>query len=254
MVRLVSLTDAARSIKARARRALWRAAAGAEPDVRTRLSLRYLRGEGIEIGALHGTLPVRRSTRVRYVDRLPVAALREQYPELNDLPLVGPDIVDDGEVLASIQDESLDFVAGSHFIEHCQNPIGTIRNHLSKLRNGGVLFLVVPDKRATFDAPREVTPLDHLIRDDEEGHGWSRRAHYEEWVRDAQGVTDGAGAVVERLMAQNYSIHFHVWTPDAFLDLLRHCREKLGLPFELRAFETNHQEFVVVLAKQAASS
>jgi SAM-dependent methyltransferase len=220
-------------------------------DPRTALALRYLRGEGIEIGALHGVLPVARSARVRYVDRMTVEGLRAHYPELSDLALVEPDIVDDGEVLDSIPDGSLDFVAASHFIEHCENPIGTLRNHLRKLRPGGVLFLVVPDKRATFDSPRTVTSIDHLVRDDRDGPEWSRRSHYEEWVREAEhGVAPSdVEATVERLLAQAYSIHFHVWTPDAFLELLRFCANELGLPFELRAFERGDAEFVVVLGR-----
>jgi SAM-dependent methyltransferase len=207
-----------------------------------------LRGDGIEIGALHGTLPVPRGTRVRYVDRLTVPELRAQYPELADRPLVEPDVVDDGETLGSFDDASLDFIAASHFIEHCQNPIGTIRHHLRKLRARGVIFLVVPDKRATFDAQRALTPIGHLVRDDREGPSWSRWTHYREWVTEAQSLTEGVNETIARLEAQNYSIHFHVWTPTTFLELLRHCREN-GMPFELQAFECSDEEFVVVLRK-----
>lgn len=241
-----------RYVKTRVRKALWALGTTAEPDARTRLAVRYLRGDGIEIGALQAGLPVARGARVRYVDRLTVDGLREQYPELRDVSLVVPDIVDDGEVLGSIPDGSLDFVAASHFIEHCENPIGTLRNQLRKLRPDGVLFLVVPDKRATFDAPRAVTTIEHLVRDDRGGPEWSRRGHYEEWVYEANQVDPAdADGTVERLLAQAYSVHFHVWTPTAFLDLLSFCRGELGLPFELRAFERGDAEFVVVLSKRA---
>jgi SAM-dependent methyltransferase len=173
------------------------------------------------------------------------------YPELGDAEFVEPDVIDDGEVLASIPDGSLDFVAASHFIEHCEDPIGTIENHLQKLRPGGVLFLVVPDKRATFDAPRAVTPIDHLVRDHAGGPETSRRAHFEEWVKEAHGITDGADAEVERLLGERYSIHFHVWTPSAFLELVRYCEGELRLPFELECFERAGPEFFVVLSKRA---
>jgi SAM-dependent methyltransferase len=242
----------ARLVRTRLRRMLLELSARAPTDARTRLALRYLRGDGIEIGALHGTLPRPRSTRVRYVDRMDVAGLREQYPELRGLPLIEPDIVDDGEVLDSIPDDTLDFVAASHFIEHCENPIGTVRNHLRKLRAGGVLFLVVPDKGTTFDEPRAVTTIDHLLRDDREGPEWSRRGHYDEWVRGAQRVDAAeADSVIERLLGQEYSIHFHVWTPEAFLELLAFCVGDLGLPFELQAFERDDGEFVAVLRKRS---
>jgi SAM-dependent methyltransferase len=223
---------------------------GADVDPRTRLAERYLRGEGIELGALASPLPLSRGARVRFVDRLSVDELRAHYPELADVELVQPNLLDDGETLTSIPDASLDFVAASHFIEHTENPIGTLRNQLRKIRPHGVLFLVVPDKRATFDAPRAVTTIEHLLRDDREGPEWSRRSHYEEWVREANGVApEEVEATVQRLLDQAYSIHFHVWTPAAFLDLLRYSAAELELPFELLAFERSYAEFVVVLGK-----
>jgi SAM-dependent methyltransferase len=235
--------------RARLRRVLSRLR-GSEPDPRTRLAERYLRGDGIELGALASPLPVSHGARVHFVDRLSVEELRAHYPELAGIELVEPNLLDDGETLTAISDASLDFVAASHFIEHTENPIGTLRNQLRKLRPGGVLFLVVPHKRATFDAPRAVTTTEHLLRDDREGPEWSRRAHYEEWVREANGVeSDEVDATVERLLDQQYSIHFHVWTPAAFLDLLRYSADELALPFELLAFERNGAEFVIVLGK-----
>jgi hypothetical protein len=91
-------------------------------SARTRIANGYLSGEGIEIGALHNPLPMPRSARVRYVDRLPVSELRAHYPELEHEPLVQVDILDDGERLATIADSSLDFVVANHFLEHTQDP------------------------------------------------------------------------------------------------------------------------------------
>jgi len=213
------------------------------------LALRYLHGDGIEIGALHGKLPVPIVAHDRYVDRFTVPALRAQYPELAELPLVEPDVIDDGEMLGSFDDGSLDFIAASHFIEHCQNPIGTIQQHLRKLRTGGILLLIVPDKRATFDSERALTTIEHLVRDDREGPAWSRSSHYREWVTESQRLTEGVDQTIARLEAQNYSIHFHVWTPATFLELLRYCRRD-GMPFELQAFERSQEEFVIVLEKR----
>jgi SAM-dependent methyltransferase len=132
---------------------------------RRRIAKRYLSGEGIEIGALHNPLPVPRSARVRYVDRLPVSELRAQYPELEQEPLVQVDILDDGERLAMIADSSIDFVIANHFLEHTQDPVGTLLNAFRVLRPEGILYLAVPDKRHTFDRDRAVTPLGHVLRD-----------------------------------------------------------------------------------------
>ena len=97
---------------------------------RRALSDKYLTGQGIEIGALHYPLEVGEQVSVRYVDRLSSEELRPLYTELREFPLVPIDIIDDGEKLSRIEDESLDFIIANHMLEHCENPLGTIRNHL----------------------------------------------------------------------------------------------------------------------------
>lgn len=213
---------------------------------RRRLSDAYLRGEGIEIGALHRPLDTPRAATVRYVDRHDVAGLRAQYPELAGFALVSVDIVDDGEALNTLCDNSMDFVIANHFIEHTQNPLATLGNHLRVLRPGGVLYLAVPDKRHTFDVDRPLTPLDHIVRDFAEGPECSRDDHFREWAR----LVDHAPDVDEhaaRLLAMDLSIHFHVWTPETFRELLEHASDVRGLPFEIEELQSNHHEFIAVL-------
>ncbi len=54
-------------------------------------------------------------------------------------------------------------------------------------------------------------------------------------------------------MSDGYSIHFHCWQPDTFLEFFVAVREKFGLDFELLAFappeNEDDVEFIVVLAK-----
>jgi len=217
-------------------------------DPRTELAFGYLCGEGLEIGALHSSLPVPACAKVRYVDRMSTENLRKQYPELAEQHLVEPDIIDDGEILSSVADASLDFVIANHMIEHCQNPIATIQNHLRVLRPDGVLYMAVPDKRYTFDQDRPVTPLEHVVRDYREGPGWSREAHYEEYVRLVDKVgPENVRQHAQYLMGMDYSIHFHVWTQFDFLRLLDWCRSNLPVAFDIEAFRKNSIEFIAVL-------
>jgi predicted SAM-dependent methyltransferase len=194
----------------------------------------YLSGDGIEIGALHNPLQVPPSARVKYVDRLPIAQLREQYPELNDKELVEVDILDDGERLSTMADASQDFVIANHFVEHSQDPIGTVLNMLRVLKPGGRLYLAIPDKRCCFDSDRPLTSLAHLLRDHTEGPEWSRAQHFEEWARLVNKATE---AEVEKqaadLMRTNYSIHFHVWTPFEMLELVLVLRKMVEFEIEL---------------------
>jgi SAM-dependent methyltransferase len=206
----------------------------------------FLRGQGLEIGALHLPLPLPRGTSARYVDRMSREDLRREYPELASYDLVEVDVIDDGETLATVPDTSVDFVVANHFIEHTENPIATLRNLLRVVKPGGVLFLAVPDQRYTFDRERAVTPLDHIAKDFEEGPEWSRRMHFEEWARHVEHAPDPA-AHAAKLEAEDYSIHFHTFTPDAFGELLVHAKNVAGLAIAVEALVPVRHEFVAVL-------
>ncbi|MGE5655406.1 MAG: methyltransferase domain-containing protein [Actinomycetota bacterium] len=224
-------------------------------QVRREIAGRYLKGKGIEVGALHAPLEVPAGVTVSYVDRLPVAELRKQYPELATANLVEADIVDDGENLASIPDSSWDFVIANHMIEHCQDPIGTLENFLRVIKPGGVLYMGVPDKRYTFDIDRPLTSLDHLIRDHTEGAGWSRRSHFEEWVRLVDKTLEqDVAARIQYLLDINYSIHFHVWTFETFSELLKYCQTIFLRNFEIELFQENFEEVIVILRKSVNES
>jgi SAM-dependent methyltransferase len=223
-----------------------------EPLLRKQIAFRYLTGDGIEIGALHSPLEIPPGVKVRYLDRMPRNQLRQQYPELSQYELVELDIIDDGETLVSVSDISVDFVIANHMIEHCQNPILSIKNWLRVLKPGGVLYMAVPDKRCTFDCDRPVTPLEHLIRDYTEGPEWSMCPHFEEWARLVDKVSENDVAAHAKFLAEiNYSIHFHVWTQVEFLELLLYCQSNLYFPIEIELLQKNNIEFIVVLSKTA---
>lgn len=214
----------------------------------------FLFGEGLEIGPLHQPLAIPRGARARYVDRMPVEQLRREYPELATWDLTEPDIIDDGETLATVTPESQDFVVANHFLEHTEDPIGTILTHLSKLRPGGILFYAVPDKRYTFDFRRPATPLEHMVADHDQGPERSRREHYEEWSRlviepDAEDGKDWRERATE-LETAGYSIHMHTWDEAEFLRLVLECRERSEAGFDLAAAAHRGLEFIVVLRKR----
>jgi predicted SAM-dependent methyltransferase len=230
-------------------------------DARTTLASHFLFGEGLEIGALHQPLAVPPHARARYVDRMTTEELRREYPELAKWDLTEVDVVDDGERLATIEDESQDFIVANHFLEHTENPIGTIETHLSKLKPGGVLFYAVPDMRFTFDFRRPVTPIEHMVDDYEQGPERSRKEHYEEWCRlvideESTGSAEEAASeewVARRsreLEAAGYSIHMHAWTQAEFLRLILTCRERFGDGFDIEAAVRQAIELIVVLRKQ----
>jgi SAM-dependent methyltransferase len=194
---------------------------------RKRLAYRYLSGSGLEIGALHNPLRVPPRARVTYVDRMTEPELRLHYPELSDKQLVPVHVVDDGE-----------------------NPLLALQNWTRVLKKGGVLYLAVPNKQKTFDLDRPVTTISHVVRDYEEGPHVSRQRHFAEWVVLVnKRYPDKAQAEVDRLIKMNYSIHYHVWDPPAFLDLLRFCREERAYPLHVERSVIVGNEVIVILRK-----
>lgn len=196
----------------------------------------YIKGEGIEIGALHLPLLVKnKDAVVKYVDRMGEKELRSQYPELNDKPLVPVDYIADGELLETIKDNSQDFVIANHFIEHCQNTILTIKNMLRVVKPGGIIFLAVPDKRYTFDKSRAVTTLSHLIEDYETGPAHGKEQHFYEWAKIFNAEKDEKSiiAYTKNLIAIDYSIHFHVWAKKDMDELLVYLMTILKFDFEI---------------------
>jgi SAM-dependent methyltransferase len=59
----------------------------------------------------------------------------------------------------AVEDASYDFVLASHVLEHCANPLKVLQEWRRVLKPSGVLFMVLPDRRFTFDHRRPVTPL-----------------------------------------------------------------------------------------------
>jgi SAM-dependent methyltransferase len=223
---------------------------------RSLIAQSFLRGHGIEIGALHDPLAVPAGIRVRYVDRLDKAGLYEHYPELRPLDLVEVDVIDNGEMLNKIETGSQDFVIANHFIEHCGDPIRTLKTFARVLVEGGVVYMAIPDQRFTFDKDRARTPIAHLIEDHRRGPERSKLQHYREWVtlvephfgRCWEGE-ESIAARMKELLDQNYSIHFHVWQPEDFAAFVEHCIKHEDLPFEVLfagEFNDNHEMIYIL--------
>jgi SAM-dependent methyltransferase len=221
-----------------------------ESAARTGLANKFLRGEGIEIGALQRKITVPPDCAVRYVDRMSLKDLREHYPELNGIPLQEPDIIDDGERLTRFGDSSLDFVIANHFLEHCEDPLGTLRNLLRVLRPKGILYMAIPEKRSTFDYGRPCTEWSVLEKTFSSGVRLDRDKLYREWVElVVQYTGDVADQTAKRLNEQRYSIHFNVWDLEALLDFLSRSRSELGLPFSPAAIVSSENETILVLER-----
>jgi SAM-dependent methyltransferase len=76
---------------------------------------------------------------------------------------LGYQYIKDAIDLAGIASEKYDFVLSSHSLEHIANPLKAIEEWIRVLKNGGALFIVVPDKHYIFDHKRPYTTFEHLL-------------------------------------------------------------------------------------------
>jgi predicted SAM-dependent methyltransferase len=218
--------------------------------LRSHIARRYISGTGIEIGALGTPLDLPQSAQAIYVDRLSLEDLRAEYPELAHRKLQSPDVIDDGEMLHKFDEGSLDFIIANHVLEHCENLLGTLSVHVSKLRKGGRLFYAVPNRDHTFDRNRPVTPFEHLVEDYLDGPEKHRAAHYLEWATLVEGLKGAdAQARADHLQQAKYSIHYHAWDAKALFRTLALGTEFIKFPGFVAHFELNLHEIICVLIR-----
>jgi SAM-dependent methyltransferase len=215
----------------------------------------YIKGSGIEIGGLHNPLFINKNiTRVKYVDRMQLKELRQQYPDQDGVEIGEPDIIADGEKLDPIENDSQDFVIANHFLEHCQNPVLAIKNMLRVLKKDGIIFMAIPDKRYTFDIKRPVTTLQHILSDYSGEPEYSKEEHFNEFVRLTENLKteEEINQRLEYLLKIDYSIHYHVWTNKEMNELFLYLSNELNFPFEIEFMLANPQdiECIYILRKK----
>jgi 2-polyprenyl-3-methyl-5-hydroxy-6-metoxy-1,4-benzoquinol methylase/glycosyltransferase involved in cell wall biosynthesis len=229
----------------------------ARPDARRALANRYLRGFGIECGALQNPLPLPADARVVYVDRLTEPQAREHYPELAPHPLVVPALVGDLHRLP-IRDGGVDFCIGNHLLEHARDPIGALGELLRVVRPGGVVFASVPDVGNPLDRSRPVTPLAHLLDDHDPALDRTAAdlAHYRESVTSShpEMSPEERERLLETWIAQRYSIHYHTFDEGSFRAFLEHACAVSGGVVEtiVRNRLEDFDEYVAVVRRTGA--
>jgi SAM-dependent methyltransferase len=218
----------------------------------------YASGNGIEIGAYHNPFPFDKGrATVTYVDKWPTEVTRKMAD--ND-PNLGPyksvvkvDIVDDGETLKTIPDNSQDFVISSHQLEHCVSPLTAIENHVRICKQGGKVIYAIPDKRFTFDRDRCNSDWQHVLLDysltrDSVFAGERLIAHYDDYLEKVDKITDPERrkAIAVSYIGENRDVHFHAWDEKATLNMFTEA-SKLFQSFELEIFSrAGHENFVML--------
>jgi SAM-dependent methyltransferase len=246
---------------------------------------------GLEIGALAAPRVTKDQGRIYYVDHAATEVLRKKYENDPDMKSRLGEIVEVDYVVGESQgiyqavahDAPFDYVVASHVIEHIPDPVSWLANVATTLRTGGILSLVVPDKRYCFDINRRTTDISELVDAhlrrlrrpsvkqiydfiSKEISGkvdtaavWAGTADYGDVVRSDVEDADVAALNLCREVEgsdEYVDVHCSVFTPDSFLELYERLA-RLGLvEFEIAYFaptEVNTLEFYVSLRRMEPS-
>ena len=207
---------------------------------RKRLAACYLKGSGLEIGALHQPLIVPPDVTVSFVDYATREENIQRFPEIDAHKVVTTHLIDDGFNLSSVATASQDFIIANHVLEHASNPIQVLMNWERLLKEGGVIFLSVPIGARCFERGRAVTTVEYFVADYEAVRSNDNctsermnREHYSEWLtislprinknNNISAVPLTATEIAEqtrRMVAEEAEIHFHVFSRKSLADFL----------------------------------
>ena len=124
--------------------------------------------------------------------------------------------------------DSQDYVATSHVIEHVANPFQAIWEWGRVLKDGGLIYAVIPDMRSNWDRERDVTRTNHLWADFEADVTQVDGTHIDEFIDGVvwEEFSPGSDLSAREKLRSEYqaaisrgseiNIHFHTFTPESF--------------------------------------
>jgi SAM-dependent methyltransferase len=239
-------------------------------------------GLGLEIGPSYNPIaPKRDGWNVEIADHLDAASLRSKYAAwgVDGSAIEEVDyVVGSGGLFTAIGEESrFDFILASHAIEHMPDVVQFLVDCEKLLKPGGILSLVVPDKRFCFDVLKPLTTTGqilqaHIERRSKHSPGTIFDAHALHvknneaivWpenrnVNDLKFVHSVAEAkkIMDDYIEHGQFLDVHAWQfiPASFEMLISDLIEMKLLKLELVAsFDTVGYEFFVSLCKSGVPS
>jgi SAM-dependent methyltransferase len=240
---------------------------------------------GLEIGPLASPRVGKNEGPIRYLDHASTDELKQKYATNPVMRTKLHKIVDVDYVIGANKtiadavgsDAPFDYVIASHVIEHIPDPVGWMAEVARVLRRGGILSLVIPDKRYSFDINRSLTDISDLVDANLRNlRQPSYRQAYDFYARAIAGQVDtdsvwaGVADYTDTLpqdlddpdvaaldacrrmqtSSEFVDVHCHVFTPDSFLDLFDKLARLDLVDFEVASFfptEIGSLEFTVSL-------
>jgi len=155
---------------------------------------------------------------------------------------IGYQYISEASTLDGVTKNDYDFILSCHSLEHVANPIAAVKKWAEKLRPGGLLYLVLPDRRYTFDINRPYTTFAHLLEDYNNNTNEHDETHFEEVLSLHDAALDSgvaSKAELEIRTRDNYTnrcVHHHVFSHNLMKEMLEYCGFDVIYTFEANPF------------------
>lgn len=233
---------------------------------------------GIEIGGGFNPLVMKKEGyNIFTVDHLTKDELIEKYkndPSVKHLlrNIQDVDGVEDGREFRELLglESGVDYMVSIHNFEHIPNPVRFLQRCENALKEDGRLYLIIPDRRGTFDYFRPVSSFGQWMEAYKDNHTvHTYAAFYDMLAYPVDGNGDygtvnllRAPEAVHKSAQTDYTpdayidVHGFVYTPSSFAFLLSYAQQigltSLGIE-KIVVRPDSHFEFLAVLRKNAGT-
>ncbi len=241
------------------------------PDAAHRRRNKILNGidianlSGLEFGALDRPIINHLDYKIKYADILSTTDLKEFFKA--DHNVVSANIVDVSFVIKNCDlstiGEKFDYIISSHVFEHVPNPVSWLQQASNLLQSNGVLSLVIPDRRYTFDKNRPMTSVGQLLERFyihsarpsfanifDQHYYWSKSGPHDTHIDHPPEVHLGCAKTA--LQGEYHDVHCNILTHTEFADFIN-VIHRVGLSdlkiIRISPCEKGSNEFFVQLAK-----
>lgn len=182
-----------------------------------------LKGTGLEFSAASNPWPFNLDCKVYYADPFDDDEGCKVLNEHKDF--VPIDYKASLEDWSSIGNKSFDFICCSHVIEHTPLVLQALKNVYEHLKQGGTFLMAVPHMCYTFDQLRELTPLEHHIKDYKEYCFEDDIVHLVDYIenvtiRFSNEEANITESIKDFIYGKKMDFHHHTFTEESMSALL----------------------------------
>ena len=143
--------------------------------------------------------------------------------------IIGEEWIMDATNVPADFHKTYDFLQSNHVLEHIANPAKALLGWRTLLKDSGVILIMVPDKRRTYDLDRPYSTLSHLVDQYKNDVGEDDKSKFQEVIElhriEYDDVMLDKEDLKEKVMNNPNSrlIHQQLYTPEILSELLELC-------------------------------